>query len=66
LGSAGIAALIVNLGTRWRWVVSFTPRPLYLRYPLDKRLGRRGGGLVSCTHISVECSWWTQLKKFIL
>jgi hypothetical protein len=33
-----------DLGTRWRWVVSFTPRPLYLqgkspRYPLDRRLG---------------------------
>jgi hypothetical protein len=32
------------LGARWRWVVSFTPRPLYPqgknpRYPLDKRLG---------------------------
>ena len=25
----GVAAL-ANLGTRWRWVVSFTPRPLYL------------------------------------
>jgi hypothetical protein len=33
-----------DLGTSWRWVVSFTPRPLYLRgksprYPLDRRLG---------------------------
>jgi len=32
------------LGTRWRWVVSFTPRPLYPqgkspRYALDRRLG---------------------------
>jgi hypothetical protein len=31
------------LGTSWRWVVSFTPRPLYHRgksprYPLDRRL----------------------------
>jgi hypothetical protein len=31
-------------GTRWRWVVSFTPRPLYLQgktpwYPLYRRLG---------------------------
>jgi hypothetical protein len=29
-----------DLGTRWRWVVSFTPQPLYLQgkrtyYPLD-------------------------------
>jgi hypothetical protein len=30
-GSTGIAPLILNLGTRWRWVVSFTPRPLYHR-----------------------------------
>jgi hypothetical protein len=33
-----------DLGTRWRWVVSFTPRPLYPQgknpwYPLDMRLG---------------------------
>jgi hypothetical protein len=34
----------LDLGTSWRWVVSFTPRTLYLRrkslrYPLEKRLG---------------------------
>jgi hypothetical protein len=28
-GSGGIAARILDLGTRWRSVVSFTPRPLY-------------------------------------
>jgi hypothetical protein len=33
-----------DLGTRWRWVISFTPRPLYLQwkspwYSLDRRLG---------------------------
>jgi hypothetical protein len=33
-----------DLGTRWRWVVSFTSRPHYPqgkspRYPLDRRLG---------------------------
>jgi hypothetical protein len=32
------------LDTRWRWVVSFTPQPLYSQgksicYPLDRRLG---------------------------
>jgi hypothetical protein len=21
----------LNIGTRWRWVVNFTPQPLYLR-----------------------------------
>jgi hypothetical protein len=35
---------IPDLGTSWRWVVSFIPRPLYPRgksprYPLDRRLG---------------------------
>jgi hypothetical protein len=36
---------IHNLGTRCRWMVSFTPRPLYSlrrenpRYPLKRRLG---------------------------
>jgi hypothetical protein len=29
LGEWGIAPRILNLGTRWRWVVSLTPRPLY-------------------------------------
>jgi hypothetical protein len=34
---------ILDLGTRWRWVVRFTTRPLYSRekslsYPLDRRL----------------------------
>jgi hypothetical protein len=42
-----------DLDIRWRWVVIFTPRPLYPQgkvpwYPLDRRLGgpqsRSGGG----------------------
>jgi hypothetical protein len=42
-GRGGIASRIIDLGTRWRWVVSFTPRPLYPQgklpwYPLDRRL----------------------------
>jgi hypothetical protein len=41
--SGGIAPRILDLGSRWRWVVSFTPRPLYSqgkssRYPLDRKL----------------------------
>jgi hypothetical protein len=28
-GSEGIAPLIPNLGTSWRWMISFTARPLY-------------------------------------
>jgi hypothetical protein len=44
LGSGGTAPLILDPGTRWRWVVSFTPRPLYPKgkspwYPLDRRKG---------------------------
>jgi hypothetical protein len=44
LGSGGKAPRILDLGTRWRWVVSFTTRPLYPQgkipwYPLYRRLG---------------------------
>ena len=28
-GSRRIAPFIINLGSRWKWVVNFTPRPLY-------------------------------------
>jgi len=43
--SGGIAPRILDLGSRWRRAVNFTPRTLYLQgrrpwYPLDKRLGR--------------------------
>jgi hypothetical protein len=43
-GSGGIVPYILDLGTRRRWVVSFTPRPLYPQgkcpwYPLDRRWG---------------------------
>jgi hypothetical protein len=36
--------ILLDLGTRWRWVISFTPQPLYpwgkrSWYPLDRRLG---------------------------
>jgi hypothetical protein len=42
--SIGIAPHILDLDTRWKWVVSFTLRPLYPQgksscYSLDKRLG---------------------------
>jgi hypothetical protein len=40
-GCGGIAPRILDLGTRWRWVVSCTPRPLCIQgksplYPLDR------------------------------
>jgi hypothetical protein len=46
--SEGIAPRILDLGTRERVVVCFTPRPLYPQgksrwYPLDRRLRGRGG-----------------------
>jgi hypothetical protein len=42
-GSGGIIPRILDLGTRWRWVVSITTRPLYPQgkspsYPLCRRL----------------------------
>jgi hypothetical protein len=44
LGSEDIAPRLLNLGTRWRRLISFTLRPLYpqgnrLWYPLFRRLG---------------------------
>jgi hypothetical protein len=30
-GSRGIGLLIPNLDTRWKWMVNFTPQPLYPR-----------------------------------
>jgi len=43
-GSGGITPRVLNLGARWRLVVSFTSRPLHplgknARYPFDWRLG---------------------------
>jgi hypothetical protein len=43
-GSGCIDPYFLHLGSSWRWVVSFTPQPLYprgksTRYPLDRRLG---------------------------
>jgi hypothetical protein len=55
-GSWDTTPCIPDLGTRWRWVVSFTTWPLYPQgksnlYPLDRRLGgpqRRSGR--GCPH----------------
>jgi hypothetical protein len=43
-GSGGTAPRILDLGTRLRWVVTFTPRPLYPQgkspwYPSDRMRG---------------------------
>jgi hypothetical protein len=42
--SGGIIPRILDLDTRWRWVVSFTPRPFYPQgkspqYPVHRKLG---------------------------
>jgi hypothetical protein len=37
--SVGVAPRILNPSIRWKWVVIFTPRPLYPQYPLDSGLG---------------------------
>jgi hypothetical protein len=44
MGEWRYSSTILDLSTKWRWVVSFTPRPLYPRgnrpqYPLNRRLG---------------------------
>jgi hypothetical protein len=49
-GNGGIAPHILDLSTRWRWVVNFMPWPLYSQgknpwYPLDRRLGEPRAGL---------------------
>jgi hypothetical protein len=43
LGNGGIARHVLNLGTRWKWAIIFTSRPLCSRgksprCPLDRRL----------------------------
>jgi hypothetical protein len=61
-------------GTRWRWVVSFTPRPLYPQgktswYPLDRRLGgpqsRSGRGGEESLLVLCSFSCWESNKCFM-
>jgi hypothetical protein len=55
ISSGYIDPHVVNLGTRWRWVVSFTPRPLYARGTSLRYLsGRRLGGPQSRSGRSVD------------
>jgi hypothetical protein len=55
------SSTVLDFGTRWRWVISFTPHPLYPRgrslpYPLDMKLGgpqsRRYG---RCWEAKISC-----------
>jgi hypothetical protein len=44
MGEWRYSSTVLDLVTKWRWVVSFTPLPLYpggnwRRYPLDRKLG---------------------------
>jgi hypothetical protein len=55
-GSGDIAPRILNLGTRWRWVVSFTLRPLCPWYHLRK--GREADLLPPS---SAEVKEWVEL-----
>jgi hypothetical protein len=65
LGSVGIAPRILNIGTRWRRVVSFMPHQLYLggkspHYPLDRKVGGpqsrsgRGGEEKTISHLLIH------------
>jgi hypothetical protein len=64
-GSGSIAPL--NAGTRWRWLVNFTPRPLCpqckrTRYQLNRRLGvpqshsGRGGEEMRWVEFNEKCT----------
>jgi urease accessory protein UreH len=62
----------LDLGSRWRWVVSFTPPPLYPQgksswYPLDMKLLNVGSECiffnVVCFGLSIIKEKWTKLNK---
>jgi hypothetical protein len=44
-GSGCIDPYFLDLGTSWRWVVSFTPLPLYSWYPSNRSLTEPRAGL---------------------
>jgi hypothetical protein len=57
MGELRYSSNILDLGTRWRWVVSFILRPLYPRYPLGRRLGgpqSRSGSCGEEKNVSAE------------
>lgn len=64
-----MAPLILKLGTTWRWVVSFTPRPLdtppdgnTYRYPLNWRLGEHSSRSGGFGEESGGC-WLAEIKQ---
>jgi len=50
--SGGTTPPILNLGTRWKWAVSLTPRPLYYQEtsPQDPRIKELGGTRASLSN----------------
>jgi hypothetical protein len=75
LWSGGIAPRILDLGTSWSWVVSFTARPIYPPgkspwYSLDRKLGgpqsRSGHGrekVFSLPMSGIEPRLWLHAQK---
>jgi hypothetical protein len=63
LGNGGVAPHILDLGSRWRWVVSFTPRPLNPREraPFTHWIGGwvgPGAGLVALVKKKIPDPCW--------
>jgi len=68
-GSGGIDLCILELGTRWRWVVSLTIWSFYPQgkrpwYPLDRRLGGPQGLL--CPNIILSALSSSTLRECVL
>jgi hypothetical protein len=70
--NGGIVPLILNFGTRWRWVVNFTPRSFSRggkspRYPTDKGLHepqsrfKRCGGQKNLLSVTISSYVGTKL-----
>jgi hypothetical protein len=55
-GSGGIAPRILDLWTKRRWVVSFTPRPIYQRGKNPISTGKEAGWAPK----SVWTRWWRE------
>jgi len=57
--SDGIAPSILNLGTRWGWMVSFMPLPLY---PWGKNTHDTTHEALIC--LRVECDYYSSIIGF--
>jgi len=65
--SGGIGPRILNLGTVWRWVVTFTSQPLYARCPFGRWLcvpqNRSGRGGKEKSLIPAPAGIWNPLVQ---